>query len=118
MITINELREFEQSIFTGVIGGGGSVVLLFSSGTRIMLQCPFQCGEEHHLKNGHGESLTTSELLFPLLNQRVESCTMLDGEILKLSFSNESLIYIFPEKNGFESYVITSSQGDYPVIVY
>ncbi|EAT1859371.1 hypothetical protein EJO82_21895 [Salmonella enterica] len=118
MITIDELKEFEQSIFTGVIVGVGSLVLLFSSGTRIMIQCPFLCGEKNHQKNGHGEILATSELLFPLLNQRVESCTMLDGDVLRLSFSKENHIYIIPENNGFESYVITSSRGDYPVIVY
>jgi hypothetical protein len=41
---------------------------------------------------------------------------MLDGEVLSLCFSNEDNIRIIPEKNGFESYVITTSHGDYPVI--
>ncbi|MFH5067071.1 hypothetical protein ACHHY8_01725 [Enterobacter cloacae complex sp. 2024EL-00215] len=116
MITIDELSEFEQSIFTGVIVGVGSLVLLFSSGSRILIQCPFQCGGEKHIQNGHGENLTTSVLLFPTLNQTVYSCSMLDGEVLSLCFSNEDNIRIIPEKNGFESYVITTSHGDYPVI--
>ncbi|PWW10042.1 hypothetical protein [Mangrovibacter plantisponsor] len=116
MITIDELKEFEQSILTGVIVGVGSLVLLFSSGSRIMIQCPFQCGKKSHLKSGHGEDLTTSILLFPTLNQKVESCPMLNGEILTICFSNENYIRIIPEKNGFESYVITTSLGDYPVI--
>ncbi|NWC65556.1 hypothetical protein [Cedecea sp. P7760] len=116
MITNDELREFEQSIFTGVIVEDGSLVLLFSSGARITVQCPFLCGRIDNLKDGHGENLSTSNLLFPLLNQIVESCSMLDGEILSLSFSNECHIRIIPECNGFESYVITTSRGDYPVI--
>jgi hypothetical protein len=49
MITIDELSEFEQSIFTGVVGVG-SLVLLFSSGSRILIQCPFQCGEKAYPK--------------------------------------------------------------------
>lgn len=116
MVTIDELREFETSIFTGVIVGVGSLVLLFSSGGRILIQCPFQCRGEKHYQNGHGEDLTTSVLLFPMLNQKVYSCSMLDGEVLKLCFSRECCIRIIPEKNGFESYVITTSHGDYPVI--
>ncbi|EMJ5807208.1 TPA: hypothetical protein ACSW2U_002920 [Enterobacter roggenkampii] len=116
MITNDELREFEQSVFTGIIVGVGSLVLLFSSGCRILIQCPFQCGGKKHLQNGHGENLATSVLLFPTLNQTVYSCSMLDDETLTLCFSNEDHIHIIPEKNGFESYVITTSRGDYPVI--
>lgn len=118
MITNDELLEFNKSIFTGVIVGVGSLVLLFSSGTRIMIQCPFQCGEKDHLIAGHGEDVMTSNLLFPLLNQKIESCTILDCEILKLSFSDQRDVYIIPESSGFESYVITTSQGDYPIITY
>ena len=116
MITNDDLREFEQSVFTGIIVGVGSLVLLFSSGCRILIQCPFQCGGKKNLQNGHGENLATSVLLFPTLNQTVYSCSMLDDETLTLCFSNEDHIHIIPEKNGFESYVITTSRGDYPVI--
>lgn len=118
MITENELHEFEGAIFTGVTVGIGSLVLLFSSGTRILIQCPFRCEKKNSFHVGHGEDISTSNLLFSYLNQRVELCSLLDGEILKLFFGNESNIYIVPESNGFESYVITTSQGDYPVIAY
>lgn len=118
MITDAELHEFEQSIFTGITVGVGSLVLLFSSGARVLIQCPFQCGEKDHLHTGHGEDLSTSNFLFPLLNQIVRRCSVLDGEILRLSFDNEMCIQISPENNGFESYVITTSYGDYPVITY
>jgi len=118
MITDAELHEFEQSIFTGVTVGVGSLVLLFSSGARVMIQCPFQYGEKERLLTGHGEVLSTSNFLFPLLNQVVRRCFVLDGEILSLFFDNEKYINIYPENNGFESYVITTSHGDYPVIIY
>lgn len=118
MITDAELHEFEQSIFIGVTVGVGSLVLLFSSGARVMVQCPFQGGEKEHLLIGHGEDLSTSNFLFPLLNQVVRRCSVLDGEILSISFDNERYIHIFPENNGFESYVITTRHGDYPVVTY
>lgn len=117
MNTNDELNEFDNAIFTGIIVGVGSLVLLFSSETRIILQCPFKCGEKDHFQTGHGEDLLTSNYLFPLLNQRVESCSVQNGEILNLCFDNKKEIYIFPERTGFESYVITTSQGNYPVIV-
>ncbi|MCT4713919.1 hypothetical protein MUA01_02775 [Enterobacteriaceae bacterium H18W14] len=118
MITNDELLEFNQSIFTGVIVGVGSLVLLFSSGTRIMIQCPFQCGQKAHLFEGHGEDVATSNLLFPFLNLKIKTCSILDGEILELAFGNQRYIYIIPESSGFESYVITTSRGDYPIITY
>lgn len=118
MITDAELHEFEQSIFTGVTVGVGSLILLFSSGARVMIQCPFQCGEKGQLHTGHGENLSTSNFLFPLLNQVVRRCSVVDGEILRLSFDNERYIQVLSENNGFESYVITTSYGDYPVITY
>lgn len=118
MITENELHEFEESIFTGITVGIGSLVLLFSSGARILIQCTFRCEEANCCHEGHGEVTATSNFLFSYLNQKVESCSLLCGGILKLFFGNEKNIYIVPEKNGFESYVITTSQGDYPVIAY
>lgn len=118
MITNNELEEFERSVFTGVTVGIGSLVLLFSSGVRIMIQCPFHCGKKDHFQTGHGENIATSHLLFPLLNHEVESCSMQDDEMLHLSFADEIYIQIIPEKNGLESYVITTTHGDYPVITY
>ncbi|MCG5126348.1 hypothetical protein L2X78_01945 [Enterobacter mori] len=117
MITDAELHEFEQSIFTRVTVGVGSLVLLFSSGARVIIQCPFQCGEKERLLTGHSEVLSTSNFLFPLLNQVVRGA-VLDGEILSLFFDNEKYINIYPENNGFEFYVITTSHGDYPVIIY
>lgn len=116
MITNDELHQFEQSIFTGVTVGIGSLVLLFSTDCRIMIQCPFKCGKKEHLLEGHGEDVITSSLFFPILNHMVETCSLLEGEILHLSLSDGNCIYIYPEDNGFESYVITTSQGDYPVI--
>lgn len=118
MITEKELHEFEQSIFTGVTVGIGAVVLVFSSGPRILIQCPFKCEEKNYCHIGHGEDLSTCNLLFPYLNQTVESCSLLDGEILKLFFGDKKYIYVIPQRNAFESYVITTRQGDYPVIAY
>lgn len=118
MITNEELKEFEQAILTGVTVGIGSLVLLFSSNVRIMLQCSFELRTKEHSETGHGEYPMSSMIIFPILNQNVESCSMLDGERLNLYFSNENSLQINPENNGLESYVITTSHGDYPVIIF
>lgn len=118
MITQSELDELDQAIFTGITVGVGSLILLFSTGVTILVQCPFQCGRNDHLLAGHGEELMTSTLLFPFLNQRIKNVEMMDGSILKLVFHNVYEIYIIPDASGFESYVITTSQGAYPVIEY
>lgn len=118
MILNDELKEFECSVFTGVTVGMGSLVLLFSSGARVMIQCSFQCEKNNHIQEGHGENIESSNLLFAFLNHKVESCTLSDSEVLDLSFGKEGYIRVIPECNGFESYVMTTSKGDYPVIMY
>ena len=118
MITQNELDEFNQAVFTGVTVGVGSLVFLFSTGVTILVQCPFQCSNAGNFLTGHGEDLMTSNYLFHFLNQRITHIEMLDRSILKLTFSNENEINIIPDASGLESYVITTSQGAYPVIEY
>jgi len=117
MITDNEICEFEQSIFTGVTVGIGSIILLFSSGARVLIQCPFECEQKEHSHMGHGEAVLTSSFLFPFLNKKVELCGFLNGETLKYPLDVKG-VYIYPERNGLESYVITTNQGDYPIVVY
>ena len=116
MITQNELNEFGQAFFTGVTVGVGSLVFLFSTGATILVQCPFKCGKIGHLVDGHGENLMTSVKIFPLLNKKVITAEMVDSSTLRLVFADESEVYILPDNNGFESYVITTSHGPHPVI--
>lgn len=118
MITENELEEITSSMFIGITVGVGSLVLLFSSGARVLVQCTFQCGKEGKKEMGHGEKIMTSVLLFPFLNKKIKQANMLDGSILKLVLSDDEEICIIPENNGFESYVITTSYGEYPVMIY
>jgi hypothetical protein len=116
--TNHVVNEFEKSILTGVTVGVGPLVLLFSSNVRVMIQCPFEFEVKEHLQTGHGECPASSVIIFPALNQKVESCAMLNGERLNFHFSNESNLQITPEKNSLESYVITTSYGDYPVVIF
>lgn len=116
MITKRELEEYEKAIFTGVTVGVGTLVLLFSTGATILVQCPFKCNINGHLEFGHGEDLKTSSLLFSFLNHSVTGISMLEGNTFKLVFSNENELDIIPELNGLESYVITTSHGEYPVV--
>ncbi len=118
MISKDELHEFEHSIFTGITVGIGSMILLFSSSTRVLIQCPFLCGRNERSHLGHGENIETSNLLFPLLNHEVKNCSLVGNKRLNLCFDDGSYICITPENNGLESYVITTSQGNYPIITY
>ncbi len=93
MITENDLHESEHSIFTGVTVEIGSLVLVFSSGLRMLIQCPFKCEEGNCCHIGHGEDLSTCHLLFPYFNHTVELCCLLDGEMLKLFFVGSKYIY-------------------------
>lgn len=116
MIITFDAEEFEKSLFTGVTVGLGSLLLLFSSGARIMVQCPFSCEINDQLNKGHGEKIATCYHLFPFLNHEVKSCSMLNDNIFSLSFEEKECIKILPEGNGFESYIISTSHGEYPII--
>ena len=116
MITPSELYEFRQSFLTGITVGVGSLIFLFSSGVSILIQCPFKYGTPDHLLDGHGENLMTSVNLFSFLNHQVVIAEMSENSVFRLVFSNENEICIIPDNSGFESYVITTSQGHYPVI--
>lgn len=116
MITKLELNELTASIFTGITMGVGSLVLLFSSGASILVQCPFRCEKEACVQFGHGEDILTSTLLFPYLNIKVQFAKMLDGEMIKIFLLNGCKVIIMPEVNDLDSYVISTQYGDYPLI--
>ena len=118
MINENEICELIASILTGVTVGIGSLVLLFSSGASILIQCPFQCGKEGTSRMGHGEAVNDSVLFFSALNHEVKNAEMLSNDTLILSLSGGYEIKIYPENNGLESYVVTTSHGGMPIINY
>ncbi|MBR8068314.1 hypothetical protein LGN09_27360 [Burkholderia cenocepacia] len=116
MIEEKDLAEFCGTILTGVTVGIGSMILLFASGTHILVQCTFQCVEPGNVRHGHGEQATDSLLLFEYLNHTVETAEFDNESTLTLNFGDGKHLKIIPERNGLESYVVTTRFGICPVI--
>jgi hypothetical protein len=117
MIEEKDLNELRQSLFTGVTVGVGSMVLTFSNGVQILVQCPFERIDLSDLQHGHGEHLMSSPLLFDMLNHRVTGAEFDSESVLTVTFDNAPQLRIVPEANGFESYVVTTKFGQCPVMI-
>jgi hypothetical protein len=117
MIDEADLAELKSTVLTGVTVGVGSQILIFGSGATIIVQCHFCCENAGREQWGHGEEIYTSALLFDFFNHRVEDALLEDGEILVLKFEGEKSLRIIPERNGLESYVVTTRFGICPVVV-
>ncbi|RKE24462.1 hypothetical protein B0G76_8350 [Paraburkholderia sp. BL23I1N1] len=116
MIEEKDLAEFCATILTGVTVGIGSLILLFASGAHVLVQCTFQCIERGNVRHGHGEQATDSSLLFEYLNHTVGSAEIDNESVLTLNFEDGKHLKIIPERNGLESYVVTTRFGVCPVI--
>lgn len=112
-----DLAELRDTVLTGLTVGIGSLVLLFASGAQVLVQCMFQCGEEDALRSGHGEDIRSSPLLLDLLNHRVEDAMINADWVLTLRLDDDRYLRIVPERNGLESYVVTTRHGICPIVV-
>ncbi|MDF3933785.1 hypothetical protein [Pseudomonas citronellolis] len=117
MINESDFAELRSAMLTGVTVGVGSQVLIFENGVTILIQCPFKCDGRVGERWGHGEDFTTGVLIFDFLNHKLEDVFFEAGEALKLDFGEVGSLMIVPEKNGFESYVLTTRFGISPVSV-
>lgn len=117
MINKSDLEELRSAVLTGVTISVGSQVLIFGSGVTVIIQCPFKCDIKSNERWGHGEEFATSPLLFDFLNHKVESACFEAGGELSLDFGYVGSLVIVPDKNGLESYVLTTSLGISPVSV-
>jgi hypothetical protein len=117
MIEDRDLAELCHTLLTGVTVGIGSFILVCVSGAQLLVQCAFECIEGDVARFGHGEDVSTSPILFGYLNHRIESAVMDSDAVLTLSFDDSKLLRIVPERNGLESYVITTRYGICPVAV-
>ncbi|VVE84029.1 hypothetical protein [Pandoraea sputorum] len=117
MVEERDLVELRYASLTGVTVGIGSLSLVFASGAQILIQCAFECAEEGVRRCGHGEDVNTSPVLFGYLNHMVESAVMDSDAALSLRFDDRKLLKIVPERNGLESYVITTRHGICPIAV-
>ena len=110
-----DLAEFYHTTLTGLTVGIGSLVLLFSSGAHVLLQCIFECNENGIVQSGHGEDVRSSPILFGFLNHRVINATLDIDLVLSLYFDDGKYLRIVPEENGLESYVVTTRYGICPI---
>lgn len=117
MIDNRDLAEIHHTVLTGLTVGVGSLILLFASGAQILLQCPFEGNEDGIVQAGHGEDMSSSPALFGFLNRRIIDATVDGNLILSLHFDDGRYLRIIPERNGLESYVLTTRHGICPIIV-
>jgi hypothetical protein len=110
-----ELRGLKTSLFVGVLVGVGSMILHFSDGSSLLVQCPFEMNDAGISNAGHGESLGTSAILFGLLNEHVSDVSLGNDGDITLKFSSDRAIRIIPDNSGFESYVLRTIRGVFPV---
>jgi hypothetical protein len=65
---------------------------------------------------GHGETSRTRIILFGLLNEDIVDVSLDADCRITLTFTAGRGIRIIPDGSGFESYVLNTSNGVFPVI--
>ncbi len=118
MLDRRDLVALESTSLVGVTVGVGSQLLLFASGASVMCQCPFECVDGLSRLSGHGEDVYTSVLFYEFLNQNVKSASFGGDGVLELVFDDSRVIRIIADKNGLESYVVSTLHGVCPVILF
>ena len=118
MIEEKDLDELRHAIFTGLTVGAGSLVLHFSTGAQILVQCTFEIRRSGEVQYGHGEHMDSSPQLFGLINRKVSAASFDSSSTLSLGFDGGEALSIIPEQNGFESFVLTTKHGICPVTVF
>lgn len=119
MLEENVLNEFNATMLMGITVGIGSVILIFDSGASLLIQCPFECGNNKDFYQGHGERLETSTLLFRYLGKKTNRVVFSENDgVFRILFEEEGVLTIISERNGLESYVITTKYGIDPVLIW
>lgn len=118
MINDSDLAEMIPCALTGVTVGIGSQILLFGDIASVLIQCPFVCEMNGVYKWGHGEDAATSPLLFDFLNLDMEAFSIDNFGVFTITFSTKMILKVFPEKNGLESYVVSTRRGIFPISVW
>jgi hypothetical protein len=118
MINESDLAEMIPSALTGVTVGIGSQILLFGDAASVLIQCPFVCDINRVCSWGNGEDVATSPLLFDFLNLDVEGFSIDDFGVFTITFSTKMILKIVPEKNGLESYVVSTQRDIFPILVW
>ena len=108
-------NSLTMSILVGVLVGSGSMVLHFSNGSSVLVQCSFETYSDETSHSGHGESPGTSGILFEYLNKDVVAVKVDTTGEMTFDFGASGRIRITPDGSGLESYVLRTAQGVFPV---
>lgn len=111
----HDLESLKSSSLVGVLVGRGSMVLRFSNTASVLVQCPFEVRSPGANGEGDGEVPETSLPLFSLLNEGVVDVHVDGGGRVTLDFGAQLLLRLVPRNDGLESYVLSTSQGTFPV---
>jgi hypothetical protein len=108
-------NSLTTSAFVGVLVGHGSMILHFSNGSSVLVQCEFEVFDGKLSRPGHGESAATSLILFEFFNEHVVSVSVDVVGQMTFSFGANRGFRIIPAGSGFESYVLQTQNGVFPV---
>ena len=111
-----DLSSLTNSALIGVLVGYGSMVLNFSNGASLLVQCPFDANDGLVSRAGHGLSADTSTILFQFLNADIVGVSVDGVGQIDFDFGAGRGLRIIPDNSGFESYVLRTSKGIFPVI--
>jgi hypothetical protein len=110
-----DATSLATSAFVGVLVGFGSMILHFSDGSSVLVKCVFEVFDGRLLQSGHGKSPGTSTLLFGFFNEQVVSVSVNAVGQVTFNFGVEKGFRIIPDGSGFESYVLRTPKGVFPV---
>jgi hypothetical protein len=108
-------NSLTASAFVGVLVGHGSMILHFSNGSSVLVQCAFEVYDNKISRTGHGESSETSTLLFEFFNLPVVAVSVDALGQITFDFGAGKGIRIIPDNSGLESYVPQTPKGVFPV---
>lgn len=120
MLTTSDLAEIIGSQITQVKISPGSVALVFGgigrAGGWILIQCDFSMVDENEEISGDAESPESSAYLQRCVKRIIANANFDEHKVLTLMFEAGSMLKIIPKRDGFESYVLHTSEGIVPVI--
>lgn len=112
-------RQFLQTGADTLIGsslsavsvGRAQISLIFSNGSSIDVQCPFDVYDDQLVATDHGHGLRpeTSIILFRFLNSDVSEAQVDENGQTTLEFGAGGGIRIRSDETGYESYVLNAS---------
>jgi hypothetical protein len=110
-----DAASLATSALVGVLVGFGSMILHFSNGSSVLVQCAFEVFGDKLSQSGRGESPGSSVILFEFLNEHVVSVSVDVVGQMTFNFGADRGFRIIPDDSGFESYVLRTPKGAFLV---